>query len=153
MPSRKQITFDLDTKALQQYYPSSSWRNAYEVIKNHMKKNDFSWIQGSAYVSNRAISSTKVAAILQDLVKKNPWLNVCMRDCRETNIGKMHNLNVLFNKTANVPVRSTLQGGRQQAGSSMSDWKSRIAERKANDSSKTKPETKTKVRTGKDRSE
>ncbi len=33
----KKITFDLDTKALQTYYPKENWRNAYEDIKRHMK--------------------------------------------------------------------------------------------------------------------
>ena len=40
--TRKQIAFDLDTKALETYYPSESWNNAYEVIKRHMLKNGFS---------------------------------------------------------------------------------------------------------------
>lgn len=31
---RKAINFDLDTKALQQCYPSSNWRKAYEDIPN-----------------------------------------------------------------------------------------------------------------------
>ncbi len=35
--SRKQVTFDLDIKALQTYYPKANWRNAYEDIKRHMK--------------------------------------------------------------------------------------------------------------------
>ena len=60
MATRKQITFDLDTKALQTYYPKANWRNAYEVIKNHMKNNGFSWIQGSAYISKEPISSRRV---------------------------------------------------------------------------------------------
>ena len=113
--SRKQITFDLDTNALQKYYPSDSWRNAYEVIKTYMKNNGFSWVQGSAYVSDKAISSTKVAAVLQELVNKNSWLNICMRDCRETNIGKEHNRNILFDKSANVPTRAELQAAKIDA--------------------------------------
>ena len=35
--SKKQITFDLDTKALQEYYPKANWHNAYEDIKNQKK--------------------------------------------------------------------------------------------------------------------
>lgn len=49
--SRKQIAFDLDTKALEKYYPAKSWNNAYEVIKKHMTNNGFEWLQGSVYVS------------------------------------------------------------------------------------------------------
>ena len=37
MATRKRISFDLDTKALQTYYPKANWRNAYEDIKNRKK--------------------------------------------------------------------------------------------------------------------
>jgi len=43
---RKQVAFDLDTKALEIYYPTGSWNNAYDVIKRHMQSNGFSWQQG-----------------------------------------------------------------------------------------------------------
>ncbi|MDE7311662.1 MAG: hypothetical protein K2N87_08630 [Eubacterium sp.] len=82
---RKQITFDLDTKALQKYYPGESWNNAYEVIKKHMLKNNFVWLQGSVYVSREPL---------------------CMRDCRETNIGKEHSKNHVFDKAAEMKPRS-----------------------------------------------
>ena len=49
-----------------------------------------------------------VTLILTLLVKQNPWLNLCMRDCRETNIGKEHSKNHIFNKDADVPVREEL---------------------------------------------
>ncbi len=103
--TRKQISFDLDTKALEIYYPSDSWNNAYDIIKRHMEKNGFSWIQGSVYVSDRTMSTGKVTQILRGLIKKNPWLNLCMRDCRETNIGKEHSKNHIFDKNADVPAR------------------------------------------------
>lgn len=96
--TRKQIAFDLDTKALERYYPSESWNNAYEIIKRHMLKNNFAWLQGSVYVSTRSMTSTEVTNILDELVIKNPWLNLCMRDCREANIGKEHSKNYIFNK-------------------------------------------------------
>ncbi len=101
--SRKQITFDLDTKALEKYYPSKSWHNAYEVIKKHMIKNGFEWLQESVYITKKPVSQTRVSIVLKDLVKKNPWLNLCMRDCRETNIGREHSKNHLFDKNADVP--------------------------------------------------
>lgn len=31
--TKKQIAVDLDAKALEMYYPSEDWNNAYEVIK------------------------------------------------------------------------------------------------------------------------
>lgn len=104
--SRKQITFDLDTKALEKYYPTKNWHNAYEVIKRHMISNDFEWLQGSVYITKEPVSQTRVSIVLKNLVKKNPWLNLCMRDCRETNIGKEHSKNHLFDKSTDVPMRN-----------------------------------------------
>lgn len=106
--TRKQIAFDLDTKALERYYPTDSWQNAYDIIKRHMIKNGFSWLQGSVYVSQEAISTTRVSSILDELVVKNPWLNFCMRDYRETNIGKEHSKNHIFDGNINFPTPSNI---------------------------------------------
>ena len=106
---RKQIAFDLDTKALEIYYPSNSWNNAYDVIKKHMTKNGFSWLQGSVYVSDRPMTTTEVTHILDELVIKNPWLNLCMRDCREPNIGKEHDKSHIFDKSANILTREEMK--------------------------------------------
>jgi hypothetical protein len=45
---------------------------------------------------------------LDELVSKNSWLNVCMRDCRETNIGREHDKNHVFDKNAEVPTRKQI---------------------------------------------
>lgn len=68
--SRKQVTFDLDTKILEKYYPTKSWQNAYEVIKKHMINNGFEWLQGSVYITKNPVSQTRVSIVLKDLVKK-----------------------------------------------------------------------------------
>ena len=65
-----------------------------------MLKNGFKWLQGSVYVSSKPMSSAETTRILGNLVKKNPWLNLCMRDCREANIGKEHSKNYIFDKNA-----------------------------------------------------
>lgn len=105
---RKQIAFDLETKALEIYYPGEHWRSGYEVIKRHMLKNGFKWLQGSVYVSIKPMTSAETARILGNLVKRNPWLNLCMRDCREANIGREHSKNYIFDKNADVPTRTEL---------------------------------------------
>lgn len=104
--TRKQIAFDLDTKALEKYYPTNNWRKAYADIKAFMSKNDFSWQQGSVYVSDRPITSTRVTSVLRELAKEYKWLNVCMRDCRETSIGKQQDRNHIFDKSVDVPERN-----------------------------------------------
>lgn len=104
---RKQIAFDLDTKMLEKYYPTENWRKAYEDIKDHMKDNGFQWQQGSVYVSVKSMTTSEVSDILMDLVEQNPWLNKCMRDCRETNIGRSHSKNKIFDKDADIPERDS----------------------------------------------
>lgn len=105
--TRKQIAFDLDTKALELYYPNEHWRGSYEIIRKHMLRNGFKWLQGSVYVSEKPLSSAETTRILGNLVKKNPWLNLCMRDCREANIGKEHSKNYIFVQNVNIPARVT----------------------------------------------
>lgn len=136
--TRKQIAFDLDTDALKKYYPSDSWQNAYDVIKRHMKQNHFSWLQGSVYVSEKNMTSYRVAKILKDLVAKNPWLNRCMRDCRETDIGNAHDKNYIFDKDADIPTREEMKANKgqdtasrdQEKTMSLSDYKKLISDAK-----------------------
>ena len=96
--SRKVIGFDLDTKALQKYYPGTSWRKSYEDIKKFMTSNNFEWKQGSIYVSQKPLKYYVVYNIVDSLIEKHPWLNACMRDCIMADIGKRHSLNTLFDK-------------------------------------------------------
>ena len=107
--SKKQIAFDLDTKALKEYYPKENWREAYEVIKKYMKKNDFDWQQGSVYVSRYEINMQDTTVILKNLIHKHPWLHKCMRDCVISNIAKRYSQNHLFNKNAKIPKKQDIK--------------------------------------------
>ena len=60
------------------------------------------WQQGSVYVSQRPMLSREVERIVTNLVKNNDWLNICMRDCKQANIGREHDLNHVFDKTISV---------------------------------------------------
>lgn len=105
----KQIAFDLDTNLLKKYYPTSHWENAYHDIERFMKSNGFKDRQGSVYESIDKISFAKVDRLIENLIKKHPWINVCMRDCVVTNIAYKYTLNHLFDKNADISVRSTYQ--------------------------------------------
>lgn len=106
---KKQVAFDLDTNALKIYYPKDNWNYAYDIIQSHMEKNGFVWQQGSVYVSEKPMLSRDVSSILDDLVQANPWLNMCMRDCRQTDIGRQTSQNHLFDKTAQIPTREEMK--------------------------------------------
>jgi len=103
--TRKQVAFDLNTNELKKFYPSNSWNKAYEDIKIHMTANGYRWQQGSVYVSKFPMSMINASKILSNLVRKFPWLNVCMRDCTITNISKEYSQKYIFDKNADVPIR------------------------------------------------
>ena len=107
--TRKQIAFDLDTNALKIFYPTERWQGAYDVIKSHMKKYGFEWRQGSVYHSKSAMNDSVATAAIADLVDENQWLNVCMRDCVVTDIGREYSRNTLFDRSAPVPAREKLR--------------------------------------------
>lgn len=68
--------------------------------------------EGTVYVSKKPLESYEVTKIVRDLVKRYPWLNKCMRDCRQANIGRQHSLNYIFRKNAKVPTREELNASK-----------------------------------------
>lgn len=106
---RKQVAFDLDTNQLKRFYPGAHWNNAYRDIKSFMIKNNFQWEQGSVYISKNPINPHEINAIMSEMVNTYPWLNVCMRDCVVTNIGRSHSQNHLFDKEAGIKLREPIE--------------------------------------------
>ena len=106
---RKQIAFDLDTNQLKKYYPNENWKNAYRDIKRVMEANGFTWRQGSIYISESGISSAFATKVVEELPKKLPWTNICMRDCVITNIGRSFSQNHLFDKEAGIKPREPIE--------------------------------------------
>lgn len=107
--TRKQIAFDLDTRALSLYYPTEHWREAYRIIKKYMLANGFRWLQGSVYESVKPMNYFHVTRALKYLIHSYPWINLCMRDCRVSHIGRQYNLNSLFDKHANIHSRKEVE--------------------------------------------
>lgn len=94
--SRKMINFDLDTKALQMYYPKSDWHNAYSDVRIFLEKEGFEHRQGSGYVSINSMNYMDVQAILQDLNAQMPWLAHCINRIDTTNVGRTFDMTGVF---------------------------------------------------------
>ncbi len=107
--TRKQISFDIDTTELRKYYPKKSWRDAYKLIKEHMLKNDFKWIQGSVYTSKNFISVYEVMAILGILFKKYPYFHKSIRDIVVTEVGEVFSLNFLLDRDYPILPKNELE--------------------------------------------
>ena len=103
--SKKQIAFDLDTNKLKEYYPTENWQNAYYDIKTFLKKNHFEHTQGSVYTSKNNITFANVINIIKKINLEFSWLNVCMKDCKVSNVPKQYSLNQYFNKDIKIPTR------------------------------------------------
>ena len=69
----KSIAFDLDTKALQEYYPKGDWHNAYYDIGNFLGKYNFVHIQGSVYDSTTKFRDEDLGRIIEKMSEKLTW--------------------------------------------------------------------------------
>ncbi len=96
---KKQISFDLDTKKLEKYYPKPHdtvrddyYKKAYRDIKTFMLDNDFEHRQWSVYVSKEKLYHTEIAFLIKKMVKECPWLDDCVRSFDVTNVGQEYSL-------------------------------------------------------------
>ena len=78
----KSIAFDLDTKALQEYYPKDDWRSAYNDMGNFLNKHDFVRMQGSVYDSTTKFSDDELGVLVLKMSDTLTWLPHCVKSIR-----------------------------------------------------------------------
>jgi virulence-associated protein VapD len=76
------ISFDLDTKVLQQSYPSASWQNAYADIGRFLRERGFDHQQGSVYFGDDTIDVVRCQITVQELAVEFDWFGPSVRDIR-----------------------------------------------------------------------
>lgn len=79
-----EINFDLDTKALQMYYPDKNWRKSYDDIYDFFIKNGFEHRQGSGYISKGQLYEIQVNKKIKELATSCPWLDKCVKEIDKT---------------------------------------------------------------------
>lgn len=97
---RKAINFDLDTKALKEFYPGKDYRAAYGEIKNFMENNGFEHRQWSGYVSVKALDQKEIVSSIKKIAKKFPWLSQCVNRFDVTNISKTYDMVDMIKNTS-----------------------------------------------------
>lgn len=92
--SRKQITFDLQQKALKQYYPKPKrphspqfYKKAYKDISAFMCANGFEHRQYSVYISSARLDTYDIVELMEKLAGEMPWLGKCVKEVDVTDIG------------------------------------------------------------------
>jgi virulence-associated protein VapD len=76
------ITFDLDTKILEECYPSSSWQNAYKDIERFLRELGFDRQQGSVYFGNDTIDVVQCQTAVLELTLEFEWFAPAINDIR-----------------------------------------------------------------------
>ena len=72
------IVFDLDTKALEENYHNSSWRNGYADIQRVLQRHRFQNIQGTVYLSERGVRQAHGTLALQEVAIRYAWFEKCV---------------------------------------------------------------------------
>ena len=86
------ITFDLDTKALEEHYPTPNWRKAYEDIADFLYDYGFERQQGSVYFGDSEVTAVTCVTAVQDLSEEYQWLEPFVRDIRMLRIEEFNDL-------------------------------------------------------------
>lgn len=91
-PVRKAINFDLDTRALKEFYPGKDYRAAYGEIKAFMESNGFEHRQWSGYVSIEPLTKNELNEAIKTMAHQFPWLSQCVNRFDVTNISKTYDM-------------------------------------------------------------
>jgi virulence-associated protein VapD len=102
---RKGIYFDLDTKALERYYPKAAWRSAYDDVRMFMEQNGFLHEQGSGYHSELPMTESDALLVISELKDRFAWINKCVGVCTIADVPETYDISHMFDKTADVRER------------------------------------------------
>ena len=86
------ITFDLDTKVLEDSYPSSSWQNAYKDIEKFLRSEGFERQQGSVYFGDESVDVVRCQTAIQRMTFEFEWFGSAVKDIRMLRIEDNNNL-------------------------------------------------------------
>lgn len=86
------ITFDLNTKELEERYPTANWRKAYDDIAVFLGEYGFERQQGSVYFGDDEVDAVTCVTAIQDLSQEFDWVEHCVRDIRMLRIEERNDL-------------------------------------------------------------
>ena len=76
------VSFDLDTKALQDVYAKGGWQNAYADIARFLRTRGFDRQQGSVYFGDDSVDVVRCQNAVQELTFEYAWFAPSVRDIR-----------------------------------------------------------------------
>ncbi len=99
------ISFDLDTKVLQDSYPSPSWQNAYFDIERALRTHGFERRQGSVYFGDDTVDVVRCQTAVQQLALDLDWFAPSVRDIRMLRIEDNNDLMPAIELVVNLKRR------------------------------------------------
>ena len=95
------ITFDMDTKCLEECY-GEDYNNAYSDIQRILEKWNFQRQQGSVYFGKDDTTSVDCMLAVQDLATQFDWFAVCIKGVRMLRIEELNDLKPAINKITDL---------------------------------------------------
>ncbi len=86
------ITFDLNTKVLEETYPSPLWQNAYSDIARFLRQQGFERQQGSVYFGNDDVDVVRCQNAVIELTLAFNWFAPAISDIRMLRIEENNDL-------------------------------------------------------------
>jgi len=99
------ISFDLDTKTLQDSYSSPSWQNAYFDIERALRGHGFARRQGSVYFGDDTVDVVRCQTAVQQLALDFDWFAPSVRDIRMLRIEDNNDLMPAIELVVNLKRR------------------------------------------------
>lgn len=97
--ARRAVNFDLNIEALRENYSETNLRGAYKEIRSFFEKNGFFHRQGSGYCSKDTMTDAELFKTMQKMFKTFPWLDACSKKIDATDIGTIHDVKELLEKS------------------------------------------------------
>lgn len=95
----KALNFDLSTHQLNDLYPGTNYRKAYEDLRRLFMSHNFFHRQGSGYISGEKLSTADIFDLMDDLSQECPWIGDCVNKIDITNVGRQYDLTDLLKPT------------------------------------------------------
>ena len=86
------ISFDLDTKTLEDVYPGESWKNAYADVARFLRSRGFERQQGSVYFGGDDVDVVSCQNAVLELTLEYDWFGPSVRDIRMLRIEENNDL-------------------------------------------------------------
>jgi virulence-associated protein VapD len=99
------ITFDLDTKIMEEGYPSTSWQNAYKDIERFLRELGFDRQQGGVYFGNDDVDVVQCQMAVQKLTLEFEWFAPAVNDIRMLRIEDNNDLRPAIELAMQMKVR------------------------------------------------